>query len=297
MRLKIKDLKKGDVFYECAEGRNFRGVATEDARRVTSDDLHKYAGWECLADFDGEIIPLYVADLHEHYGPSLYTEKAYHEPEDVESEVIRFDSRGATQMSEEPIKLLVTDADDAKYWHAEYERERNEKIRVATESAELINTLRAQRDAAVATEQNIREVNNQLQSKLDCLPADWMEDSSLETWFPFTARRVKKMERQIADLKAAITRRDEFISSQAKAALTYSLPNLSVTYIDPVQYVTAHARLLEGSIQRCEASRKASIAQLDEVISRLQSENAALKKRNEELESEFVKSGVAIKEG
>ena len=31
----------------------------------------------------------------------------------------------------------------------------------------------------------------ELQQKLAALPADWNEDSSLETWFPFTARRIE----------------------------------------------------------------------------------------------------------
>lgn len=40
-----------------------------------------------------------------------------------------------------------------------------------------------------------------LQNKLDSLPADWLEDSSLETWFPITAEQFISQAQRIAELE------------------------------------------------------------------------------------------------
>lgn len=39
------------------------------------------------------------------------------------------------------------------------------------------------------------------QQRIACLPADWREDSSLETWFPFTAKQLAAAQQRIAELE------------------------------------------------------------------------------------------------
>ena len=69
-RVKIKDLKAGQTFWE----RYLEFVALEDAWRHDE-------GWLCLGQLVGDpsdlVIRFYVKDGHEHYGPDLYNSQAY----------------------------------------------------------------------------------------------------------------------------------------------------------------------------------------------------------------------------
>lgn len=42
----------------------------------------------------------------------------------------------------------------------------------------------------------LEKERDELRAKLDRLPADWHEDSSLETWFPYTAQEIRKLEKE-----------------------------------------------------------------------------------------------------
>jgi hypothetical protein len=45
--------------------------------------------------------------------------------------------------------------------------------------------------------------------KVERLPADWFEDSSLETWFPLTAETLKKQESELTSLKSTLAETDK----------------------------------------------------------------------------------------
>lgn len=76
MRLKIEDIKKGDVFYECEGGKNYKMTAMEDTRHLDATEK-TFEGWELQAECEGNPTRLYVTKNHEHYGPKLYSEPAY----------------------------------------------------------------------------------------------------------------------------------------------------------------------------------------------------------------------------
>jgi hypothetical protein len=79
MRLQIKDIKKGDIFWE--KSRAFR--ALEDRRTLKGNmkifgklcDQYEVKA-ECLTD--GSDVNFLVTDGAEHYGPTLYTERQYY---------------------------------------------------------------------------------------------------------------------------------------------------------------------------------------------------------------------------
>lgn len=69
--LKIKDIRKGDVFYECEQGVNYKLVATTNARRISD-------GWYCnVKNSDGESFEFFVSDNTNHPGPNLFREPQY----------------------------------------------------------------------------------------------------------------------------------------------------------------------------------------------------------------------------
>lgn len=51
-----------------------------------------------------------------------------------------------------------------------------------------------------------RRERHALQGKIDRLPANWFEDSSLETWFPFTAKEFAKRKQQLTEKSALCER-------------------------------------------------------------------------------------------
>lgn len=44
----------------------------------------------------------------------------------------------------------------------------------------------------------------ELKSKLASLPADWNTDSSLETWFPYSAEEIERLRSDVAKLRARV---------------------------------------------------------------------------------------------
>lgn len=70
MRLEIKNIKKGDIFYECEAGYNMQFLALEDAKRI--DD-----GWGFKGQGIQGVVDFYVADGYSHYGPKLYSQPEY----------------------------------------------------------------------------------------------------------------------------------------------------------------------------------------------------------------------------
>ena len=64
--VELKTIKKGDTFYECESGHNYKLIATEDARK--SDE-----GWTCVVtDKKGAEHEVYVSGVTKYFGPNLF---------------------------------------------------------------------------------------------------------------------------------------------------------------------------------------------------------------------------------
>lgn len=81
MRIELKDIKKGDVFYECVSGWNVKMEALENARRkigkqkgVTGELLQN--GYACrVKTTEGKI------EIYEHINPAGYGLRLYESPQ------------------------------------------------------------------------------------------------------------------------------------------------------------------------------------------------------------------------
>jgi len=62
--LGIREIKKGDIFYECERGVNVKLEALSDARKTGS-------GWLCKVKTNEKIMTIYSSTTNM-YGPSLY---------------------------------------------------------------------------------------------------------------------------------------------------------------------------------------------------------------------------------
>jgi hypothetical protein len=64
--VELKKIRKGDVFYECENGLNYKLEAVEDARQEND-------GWTCVVkDKKGEIYEVYVSGGTRYFGPNLF---------------------------------------------------------------------------------------------------------------------------------------------------------------------------------------------------------------------------------
>lgn len=69
--LKVKDIRRGDVFYECDRGENYKLKALTNARRINE-------GWYVIAKTkDGKRVDIYASEKTTHPGPNLYREPQY----------------------------------------------------------------------------------------------------------------------------------------------------------------------------------------------------------------------------
>jgi hypothetical protein len=80
--IRVRDLKKGDVVYECERGRNLKLECLMDA--FATHDGHKCVtrvcepGWVEGMPFN--TVELFTGRGADHYGPKLYRFPQYHEP-------------------------------------------------------------------------------------------------------------------------------------------------------------------------------------------------------------------------
>jgi hypothetical protein len=69
--LEVKNIRKGDVFYECERGVNYQLTALTSARRISD-------GWYCVAkNSSGEKVEIFVSEMTQHPGPNLFKEPQY----------------------------------------------------------------------------------------------------------------------------------------------------------------------------------------------------------------------------
>ncbi len=62
----VKNLKKGDIIYECESNTNYELYVRQDAQHLKS-------GWTCLVEnTEGEIFELYVSKGISNMGPRIY---------------------------------------------------------------------------------------------------------------------------------------------------------------------------------------------------------------------------------
>lgn len=63
----------------------------------------------------------------------------------------------------------------------------------------------------------LTEISRILEANIEYLPADWLEDSSLETWFPLTAEELKRVKRERDTLQSQKEAgRDEYEKLESK---------------------------------------------------------------------------------
>jgi len=69
--LQVKNIRKGDVFFECERGSNYQLIALTSARRIGD-------GWYCIAQNSaGRKVEIFVSDMTQHPGPNLFREPQY----------------------------------------------------------------------------------------------------------------------------------------------------------------------------------------------------------------------------
>ena len=70
MRIKIEELRKGMIVWECENGENTQIIITKDAARRDN-------GWGAKGRSKHGNVDLFVADNAGAYGPKLYVEPQY----------------------------------------------------------------------------------------------------------------------------------------------------------------------------------------------------------------------------
>jgi hypothetical protein len=69
--IEVKNIKRGDVFFECERGNNYQLKALTGARRISD-------GWYCIAEtISGEKVEIFMSDMTQHPGPNLFREPRY----------------------------------------------------------------------------------------------------------------------------------------------------------------------------------------------------------------------------
>jgi hypothetical protein len=69
--LEVKNIRKGDVFFECVRGVNYKLVALTSARRIND-------GWYCIAEnTEREKIEIFYSEMTKYPGPNLFREPQY----------------------------------------------------------------------------------------------------------------------------------------------------------------------------------------------------------------------------
>lgn len=64
--IEIKNIKKGDIFYECERGKNIKLIALEDAKK-------RHGGWRCMVkNCSGEKIELFISGKTSYNGARLF---------------------------------------------------------------------------------------------------------------------------------------------------------------------------------------------------------------------------------
>ena len=71
INLEIKNIKKGDIFYECERGVNYQLTAVTDSQESNE-------GWMCLVkDKNGEMHELYISNNTNYRGPNFFVEPLF----------------------------------------------------------------------------------------------------------------------------------------------------------------------------------------------------------------------------
>jgi len=69
--LEVKNIRKGDVFYECERGSNYRLVALTSARRISD-------GWYCIVEnSEKEKFEIFMSEMTNRPGPNLFWEPQF----------------------------------------------------------------------------------------------------------------------------------------------------------------------------------------------------------------------------
>ncbi|RLC46744.1 MAG: hypothetical protein DRH57_05510 [Candidatus Cloacimonadota bacterium] len=78
----LKDINIGDTLFNCSGGINIEFSVVEGPTEVYSEGLESnQLKWKGI-DPDGEEISFLITETLTHYGPKIYSHKAYTEPSD-----------------------------------------------------------------------------------------------------------------------------------------------------------------------------------------------------------------------
>ena len=76
----LKEIQLGDTLFSCSGGTNIEFSVTEEPREIFSKDLgSNQLSWKGV-DPDGEELKFLITESLPHYGPKIYSYKAYTEP-------------------------------------------------------------------------------------------------------------------------------------------------------------------------------------------------------------------------
>jgi hypothetical protein len=81
MQIDLKDVKKGDIFYECQYGINLKCTALEDCREEED-------GYHCYCLIDHETMKKPYTEMFESYNCGAYGLRLYTQPQYVEIDKI-----------------------------------------------------------------------------------------------------------------------------------------------------------------------------------------------------------------
>ena len=69
--LKVKNVRRGDLFFECEKGVNYKLTALTNARRISD-------GWYFIAmNSFGEKVEIFASEMTQHPGPNFFKEPQY----------------------------------------------------------------------------------------------------------------------------------------------------------------------------------------------------------------------------
>ncbi len=86
---KLKTIQIGDTLFDCSGGINLEFSVTEGPNETFSESLDSnQLRWKGI-DPDGEEVSFLITETLTHYGPRIYTHRAYTEPGDFKDGALK----------------------------------------------------------------------------------------------------------------------------------------------------------------------------------------------------------------
>lgn len=84
----VKNLKVGDIFYECQYGQNIKAQVVTSIIESTNDDGKLQWEWGAINMTTGQPISYFATENLMHYGPRIYDEPEYFNIKTVDGQVM-----------------------------------------------------------------------------------------------------------------------------------------------------------------------------------------------------------------